>query len=112
MSTRATREPHGIVGRSRFAVLSYDVWIGRPPSLFLVSGASAGPERKTADRWLVSLHPSERSARMFAARNSGWSSTLSAAAVLAGVVRLGVPLPAIAQSAADEITFTRDIAPI
>ena len=49
---------------------------------------------------------------MFAARNSGWSSTLSAAAVLAGVVGLGVPLPAIAQSAADEITFTRDIAPI
>jgi hypothetical protein len=49
---------------------------------------------------------------MFAARNSGWSSTLSAVAVLAGVVGLGVPLPAIAQSAADEITFTRDIAPI
>ena len=51
---------------------------------------------------------------MFAARNSGWRSTLSAAAVLVGVVGLGVPLPAVAQSAAapDEITFTRDIAPI
>src|SRR3981081_1760416 len=51
---------------------------------------------------------------MFAARNSGWRSTISAAAALVGGVGLGVPSAVTAQSAAapDEITFTRDIAPI
>src|SRR4051812_24725063 len=49
---------------------------------------------------------------MFAARKSGWRPTVRAAAALAAGVGLMVTVNAQAPSAAADVTYTKDIAPI